>query len=60
MIRLSRAQYERVRGKATHFAIAPAHDEEAFARVVERHDEFWVVEKTGRAPAAGEVDTSSG
>lgn len=40
VIRLSRAQYERVRAKATHFAIAPAHDEEAFGRVVERHDGF--------------------
>jgi hypothetical protein len=60
LIRLSRGQYERVRKDPKRFAIAPGHAEaaEPFARVVERRNGFWVVEKTGRAATlAAELDS---
>ena len=47
------AEYEDVRARATRFLLAPGHSEARIERLVERHDEFDVVEKT--APLAAEV-----
>ncbi|MGL6279095.1 MAG: hypothetical protein ACRC50_06020 [Gaiella sp.] len=51
------AEYERVRSHAGRFIVAPA-DEHVHLRhevVVERHEDFWVVEKCGAAGAAAEA-----
>lgn len=45
-------EYERVREDATHFLLAPGHDNEDIERVVERKRRFWVVEKFERTVAA--------
>ncbi|MFL5962614.1 MAG: hypothetical protein ACJ757_06950 [Gaiellaceae bacterium] len=37
--------YEEVRSEATRFLLAPGHHEPKVERIVERHDEFDVVEK---------------
>jgi hypothetical protein len=46
-------EYERIRKNPTWFVNAPGHDASAgpYARVVEEHDGFVVVEKVGRAAA---------
>jgi hypothetical protein len=43
--------YERVRGKGTHFLHAPNHFERRFERVVARRRRYAVVEKVGRTLA---------
>jgi hypothetical protein len=45
-------EYERVRAEATHFLLAPGHDNERVERVIERKSRFWVVEKFERTVAA--------
>src|SRR3954454_9406181 len=45
LIRLSRAEYERVRSNARRFAIVPGHDLPGVEDVVERHDGYAVIEK---------------
>ena len=51
IIRLGLEEYERIRAEATHFLNVPGHDESAvgYARVVERHGGYVVVEKIGEA-----------
>ena len=44
--------YRRVRGEARLFFVRPGHEDPQLERVVERYDDYFVVEKTG---AAGEV-----
>lgn len=44
--------YERIRQQARLFFVRPGHEDPQLERVVERHDDYLVVEKTG---AAGEV-----
>jgi hypothetical protein len=39
--------YEDVRAEATHFLLAPGHEEPGLERVVERTGEYQVVEKLG-------------
>jgi hypothetical protein len=41
------ADYEDVRSDATHFLIAPGHEEPAIERIVDRNVEYAVVEKFG-------------
>ena len=53
-VALTRAEYEALRGEATHFAVVPGHEHPAFEHVVERHDGFWVVEKFGDAEETAE------
>jgi hypothetical protein len=63
LIRLTRGEYEHVRDDPTRFAVAPGHEAAAgpYAQVVERHEGFWVVEKTGSAAeAAAGLEASSG
>jgi hypothetical protein len=45
-------EYERVRADATHFLLAPGHENEEIERVVERKRRYWVVEKFERTVAA--------
>jgi hypothetical protein len=45
--------YEEVRGEATYFLLAPDHHQPAVERVVERTDEFDVVEKV--APLMADI-----
>ena len=40
-------QYERVRAHGARFAIAPGHSDLSIERVVEQHEGYEVVEKTG-------------
>jgi hypothetical protein len=44
--------YERVRGKATRFLLAPGHENDAIEKVVERRTRFQVVEKFERTVVA--------
>jgi hypothetical protein len=44
--------YSRVRAQPRLFFVRPGHEDPQIERVVERHDDYLVVEKTG---AAGEV-----
>ena len=46
IIKLSIHEYEAVRSKLTQFVVTPGHDAEP-DRVVERHEGFDVIEKTG-------------
>jgi hypothetical protein len=47
-IRMTLADYERLRADPTHFVILPGHDEPEVETVVYRGD-YWIVEKKGRA-----------
>jgi hypothetical protein len=44
--------YERVRGEATHFLLAPGHENDAIEKVVERRGRFQVVQKYERTVVA--------
>jgi hypothetical protein len=44
--------YRRVRADSRLFFVRPGHEDADLERIVERHDDFFIVEKTG---AAGEV-----
>jgi hypothetical protein len=46
IIKLTIPEYEAVRSKPTQFVIAPDHDADP-DRIVEEHDGFTVIEKTG-------------
>jgi hypothetical protein len=60
VLRLTLAEYERVREHARRFVVAPGH-ESGPAEVVERHDRYVVVEKEGEAgQIAGELDPRQG
>ncbi len=45
-------EYEALRRIPTHFAVRPGHEMPEVERVVERHDEFVVVEKFGESAKA--------
>jgi hypothetical protein len=45
-------EYQRVREDATHFLLAPGHENARIERVVERRRRFWIVEKFERTVAA--------
>ena len=47
IIRLTRAEYEAVRGNPRRFAIVAGHEILEAEEVVERHDRYLVVEKSG-------------
>jgi hypothetical protein len=50
-IQMTFGEYEQLRATPTHFAVLPdeQHVFPEVERVVERHDRYWVVEKTGIA-----------
>jgi hypothetical protein len=57
MIRMSVADYERIRAEPTYFVVAPGHDTEVVERVVARTPAYAVVENYGFAAAiARETD----
>jgi len=59
-IGLTIQEYERVRDDPTHFIVAPDHVFPEVERVIERQENYWVVEKLGEAAAvAGELDPRS-
>ena len=47
LIQLERAEYEAVRGNPRRFAIVDGHEIPEAEEIVERHDRYLVVEKTG-------------
>lgn len=57
LIYLSHAEYEGVRLEATHFAIAPDHENPEFESVVSQNDRFAVVEKLLEMPRRIARDT---
>jgi hypothetical protein len=53
-IAVSRAEYDRVRSDATHFIVLPEHVSAGIEVVVEKHREYWVIEKIGVAAEIAE------
>ena len=51
-VRMTRAEYERVRSNPIHFVVVPGHENPEVERVLERTDRFLVVEK---APGEQEI-----
>jgi hypothetical protein len=51
-VKVTTVEYERVRARGDHFVVAPGHEDTEIEDVVESHDEYLVVQKTGEA---GEV-----
>ena len=49
---MNRAQYEAVRAYSERFAVLPGHEDDEIESVVEKHDRFYVVEKSPGEPAA--------
>ena len=45
-IRLTRAEYESVRGESTYFAVAVDHENPEIDRLVSEHERYAVVQKT--------------
>jgi hypothetical protein len=39
------AEYEAIRAQATHFGVAPQHEQPEIETVIERHPSYFVVEK---------------
>jgi hypothetical protein len=62
-IEMTLDEYQQLREKPTHFAVAPGetHVAPQAERIVERGERYWVVEKTGKAAAVAEelADTDS-
>ena len=54
-IRLTRAEYERVRSNARWFAIVPGHDFVEVENVVENHGAYAIVEKIDHAGEVAET-----
>lgn len=54
-VRLSRQEYERVRGEGDRFVVKPGHEVPAVEQVLERHPGFLLVTKTGGAGEESEA-----
>lgn len=54
LIQMSLTQYEDVRRNPNHFFVMPGHDVASIENVVERYDDFVVVEKLGKGRDAAE------
>jgi hypothetical protein len=48
-VRVTTESYERARGQATDFLLKPGHVKPEFETVIESHDDFVLVRKTGEA-----------
>jgi hypothetical protein len=48
-VALSLSAYEEIRAHPTRFVLVPGHETDEIERVVERHEGYVVVEKTGKA-----------
>lgn len=58
-VRVTSEAYERARSEPTDFLLKPGHDKPEFEAVIERHDDFVLVRKTGEAAAlAKKLDPS--
>lgn len=58
-VRVTSEAYERARSEPTDFLLKPGHDKPEFETVIERHDDFVLVRKTGEAAAlAKKLDPS--
>jgi hypothetical protein len=55
VVQLSVEDYERLRNEAAHFGVIPGHELPDIERVVERHEQYFVVEKDGEARVRAEV-----
>ena len=53
-VRLSTMQYEHIRASSDRFFVVPGHEVPAIERIVEQHERYLVVEKTGVAGALAE------
>jgi hypothetical protein len=60
MLELMIDEYERVRGNARWFVIAPGHPVRELEVVVERHDDYLIVEKRDEAGRIAEVSDPRG
>lgn len=49
LLSLDRKQYAAIRASPIRFGVAPGHYDARIDRVVERHADHWVVEKSGKA-----------
>ena len=47
LIRLSRAEYERVRAHPRRFVVTPGHHQPSYDEVIEEEGTFTIIEKTG-------------
>jgi hypothetical protein len=57
---VSRVDYERIRAGSTCFFVRPEHVAAGMEVVVERHPDYWVIEKIGKAgEIAEETDPRS-
>jgi hypothetical protein len=55
MVELTAREYERIRASSRRFLVAPGHEMPESEEVVERHDGYVVVEKTGAAAARADA-----
>ena len=55
---MSQGDYEALRSRPTQFAVKPGHAADDLEEVVDRREEYWIVEKETGAPAelAEELD----
>jgi hypothetical protein len=53
-LEVTRRQYEAVRDNSRRFLVLPAHEDGDIANVIEQHENYLVVEKTGEAAAVAE------
>jgi hypothetical protein len=56
-VEVSLSEYIRVRRHAHRFIVVPGHEQPDIEQVVERHPDFWVVEKHGEAAAAADAES---
>lgn len=54
VVQMSVEDYERLRSDAARFGVIPGHELPDVERVVERHEQYLVVEKDGEARARAE------
>jgi hypothetical protein len=50
-VRVTTESYKRARGQPTDFLLKPGHAKPEFETVIEGHDDFMIVRKTGEAAA---------
>ena len=48
-VRLTRAEYERVRERPVAFVVTPGHVVPSIERIVEESGHYWIIEKVGEA-----------
>ena len=48
-VQATRAEYEAVRARPTHFIVLPGHEDRRVERVISTNDRFTIVEKQGQA-----------